>query len=159
VALVQDTLGSIFLIFVIGRIDFDLPSIAALLTIVGYSINNTIVIYDRIREITPNNNKKILSNKKISNFINRAINETLSRTINTSTTTLIASISLVLLAGGAIRSFALVLSVGIILGAFSSIFTAPATYLFLHKYFSLSEKQKKLKTKILSREDKARGVI
>ncbi len=159
VALVQDTLGAILIVFVIGDLEFDLPSIAALLTIVGYSINNTIVIYDRIREIMPNNPKKPLSNRQIEGFVNRAINETLSRTINTSLTTLIASLTLALLAGGVIRSFALLLSAGIVLGAFSSIFAAPATYLFLRERFASNKEKNITNASGISREEKASGVV
>jgi len=160
VALLHDTMGAL-LVFVIGRFEFDLPSIAALLTIVGYSINNTIVIYDRIREIMPYNPKKPLSDEQVGTYVNKAINETLSRTINTSLTTLFASVSIWLLAGGVIRSFGLVLSVGIIFGAFSSMFAAPATYLFLRRRFSNKQKEGESATGTTghSREDRARGVV
>jgi len=158
VALVQDTLGA-FLVFIFGRYEFDLPSVAALLTVVGVSINNTIIVYDRIRETLPNN--KDIDDEAVTACVNKAVNDTLSRTINTTLTTLFCSISLWIFAGGVIQSFALVLTVGLSLGAFSSTFAAPATYLFLRKHFR--HKQNGLfadKSKTgFSREEKQRGVV
>ncbi len=160
VALVQDTFGAM-LVFVFGRYEFDLPSVAALLTIVGVSINNTVVVYDRIRETLPAaDGKKPLSDEQVVHYVNKAVNDTLSRTINTTMTTLFASVSLWLLAGGVIKSFALVLTVGLALGAFSSTFAAPAAYLFMWRRFA----QHMVPTRTegergLSREDKARGVV
>ena len=134
--LVHDTLGAL-LVFVLFRYEFDLPSVAALLTIVGYSINSTIVIYDRIREIVPPiGGQKDISFDKLKSLVNKAVNDTLSRTINTSITTLFATVSLAVLGGGVIASFALALSFGIVLGAFASTFIAPATYLFLRKHYA-----------------------
>lgn len=156
IALLQDTLGAI-LVFTFGRLEFDLPSIAALLTIVGYSINNTIVVYDRIRETVPLGGKKPMDFKVVSSTVNKAVNDTLSRTINTTLTTLFASVSLWLFAGGVIQSFALVLTVGILLGALSSTFTAPAVYLFMKKNFSKESASSQART--ATREDKARGIV
>ena len=134
VALLQDTFGA-FLVFVIFRYEFDLPSVAALLTVVGVSINNTIIVYDRIRETLPTTKDEDLDDQTLTACVNKAVNDTLSRTINTTLTTLFCSISLWIFAGGVIKSFAIVLTVGLALGAFSSTFAAPATYLFLKKYF------------------------
>jgi preprotein translocase SecF subunit len=142
----------------ISSIEFDLPSIAAVLTVVGYSINNTIIIYDRVRETMPTDTKTPLNDEQVRGFVNQAINDTFSRTINTTLTTLFASMALWIFAGGVVRNFAIVLSVGILLGAFSSTFLAPATYLFFRKNFHNPEEAKKSK-KGLSREDKARGVV
>lgn len=158
VALLQDTFGAL-MVFVFGRYEFDLPSIAALLTIVGYSINNTIVIYDRIRETMPSGNKKSASMEQVSAAVNKAINDTFSRTINTSLTTLFATVSLLIFAGGVIKSFALVLTVGIILGAFSSTFAAPGTYLFLRKRMAAREKTTTTTHTGPTREEKAKGVV
>lgn len=161
IALVHDAIVALA-VFPLSRaissIEFDLPSIAAVLTVVGYSINNTIVIYDRIRETMPKEEKKPLTDDEVRGFVNQAINDTFSRTINTTLTTLFASIALWAFAGGVVRNFAIVLSVGIVLGAFSSTFLAPATYLFFRKNFQRPEQQKSSK-KGLSREDKARGVV
>lgn len=155
--LVHDTLGAL-LVFVIFRFEFDLPSIAALLTIIGYSINSTIVIYDRIREIVPPiGGKKEPSFEELKSAVNKAVNDTLSRTINTSLTTLFSTVALAVLGGGVIASFALALTVGIVLGAFASTFIAPATYLFLRRnyahMFVASAKGG------YTREDRARGVV
>jgi preprotein translocase subunit SecF len=160
VALVQDTFGA-FLVFVFGRYEFDLPSIAALLTVVGVSINNTVVVYDRIRETLPPGHKKGGEDPEVIACVNKAVNDTLSRTINTTLTTLFSSIALWIFAGGVIKSFAIVLTVGLALGAFSSTLAAPATYLLLRRRFG----HKNLDVAVSddkrgpSREDKARGVV
>ena len=105
--------------FSISQIEFNLASIAAILTIAGYSINDTVVVFDRIRE---NINK--LRNLKIFDLLNRSINSTLSRTLMTSITTLIALTSLFLLGGEVIRGFIIVMIWGVIIGTYSSIFIA-----------------------------------
>lgn len=108
-------------IFSIFEIEVSAPIIAAVLTIVGYSLNDTIVVYDRIRE-----NIKA-SKKNLSDFtstINRSINETLSRTVVTSGTTLIVVLVLYFFGGEVLRSFALALTIGIVVGTYSSIFIA-----------------------------------
>ena len=158
VALVHDSLGALAL-FAFARIEFDLPSVAALLTVVGYSINNTIVIYDRVREILPTQTKKPLTDQQVEGYVNEAVNSTLSRTINTTLTTLAASVALLLLTKGAVQNFAAVLSLGILLGAFSSTFVAPATYLGLRKRFFDPEANQKQKSKGHSREDRERGIV
>lgn len=159
VCLIQDTFGA-FLVFVIGRYEFDLPSVAALLTVVGVSINNTIVVYDRIRETLPAGDSTKLPEGVVRQCVNKAINDTMSRTINTSLTVLFSSISLWIFAGGVIKSFAAVLTIGLGLGALSSTLAAPATYLFMVHYLGNREGfQKVAKPKGYSREDKARGVV
>lgn len=159
VALIHDALGALA-VFPIFRIEFELASVAAVLTVVGYSINNTIVIYDRIRETMPDESAKRLSDEEVRKNVNRAINDTFSRTVNTTLTTLMASLALFFFAGGTVQNFAAVLSVGIVLGAFSSTFLAPATYLFFRKVLHRPEAEEQAKAKTgLSREDKARGVV
>ena len=167
VGLLHDALG-VFLIFTIGDMEFNLPCVAALLTIVGYSINNTIVVYDRIREAVPASERRHMPYEQLVQHVNKALTDTLSRTINTSLTTLCASVALWLWAGGTIAVFALALSLGIILGGFSTTFVAPAVYLKLHQWFlkraqtaisaqskeALSQQQNQL-----TREDKLRGVV
>lgn len=162
IALIHDALGALILFSIpvaAIRLEFNLPSIAALLTVVGYSINNTIVVFDRIRETLPRDPKTPLTEDEVRSHVNRAINDTFSRTINTSLTTLFASLALFLFAGGAVQNFALVLSVGIVLGALSSTFLAPASYLFFRKHFFQPETGDTKSRKGLSREDKARGVV
>jgi len=99
--------------------EFTLPIIAALLTIIGYSLNDTIIVFDRIRE-----NLRKHHRSPLEFIINRSVNETLSRTILTSGTTLIVLLALFLLGGGIIHDFAFALIVGILVGTYSSIFVA-----------------------------------
>jgi len=106
-------------IFVLARLEFNLPMIGALLTIVGYSLNDTIVIYDRIRE-----NKDRYTRKDLTGLINTSINETLTRTVATSVTTLLAMSMFILIGGPVIRNFALAMFLGIIFGTYSTVFVA-----------------------------------
>ncbi|MES2504413.1 MAG: protein translocase subunit SecF [Myxococcota bacterium] len=158
VCLIQDTFGA-FLVFVFLRYEFDLPSVAALLTVVGVSINNTIVVYDRIRETLPPGERSNFSDAEITAVVNKAVNDTLSRTINTALTVLFSSISLWIFAGGVIQSFAAVLTIGLGLGAFSSTFAAPAAYLFMMRHFRSRIGKVQATNQGFSREDKARGVV
>lgn len=105
----------------IGYLDLEitLVVVAALLTIIGYSLNDTIVTFDRVRE-----NLKRYKRDKIEEILDRSINETLPRTVLTSGTTLVATIALLVLGGGVIRGFAWIMTFGIIVGTFSSIFIA-----------------------------------
>ena len=118
VALIHDVLVSIGAMSITAR-EFSLPVIAALLTIVGYSINDTIVVFDRIRE-----NMRLRKKLKFAELVNVSINQTLSRTILTSVTTLLTVLSLFVFGGEVINPFAFVLLVGIIVGTYSSIFVA-----------------------------------
>ena len=125
IALVHDvvlTLG----IFSELQIKFDLAIIAALLTIVGYSINDTVVVFDRVRE-----NLRKYKTKDLSAVLNLSINETLSRTMMTSVTTLLALIALFVLGGDVIRGFVFAMIWGIIVGTYSSVFVASTILLFL----------------------------
>lgn len=111
--------------------DFNLSTIAAILTIIGYSVNDSVVIYDRIRE-----NLRKYSRKGVGDIINLSINETLSRTTITALTTLLANLALILLGGEAIRSFSVLVFFGIFIGTYSSIFiSAPILTLFNFKNF------------------------
>jgi len=125
IALFHDVIISLgFLSF--SGMEVNLLTVTALLTIAGYSINDTIVIYDRIREISPQMRKAPLKD-----IINSAINSTLSRTIITSLTTLMVVASIYFLGGEALRGFSFVLLVGIIAGTYSSIYIAsPLVLLF-----------------------------
>ncbi len=106
-------------LFAIFRIEVNLPTIAAFLTIVGYSLNDTIVIYDRIRE-----NLKIDKKGKIFDIINRSVNQSLSRTLNTSFTTFVPVIILFVFGGSVLRGFSLALLIGVIVGTYSSMYIA-----------------------------------
>lgn len=130
IALVHDAILA-FGFMSITQLDFNLSSIAALLTIIGYSVNDSVVIYDRIRE-----NLRKYKLKTIDEIIDLSINETLSRTVLTVITTLIANLALIIFGGEAIRSFSILVFFGIIAGTYSSIFiSAPILKLFkLERY-------------------------
>ncbi len=125
VALVHDVVITIG-IFSFLQIKFDLAIIAALLTIVGYSLNDTVVVFDRVRE-----NLRKYKKKPLNEVLNLSINETLSRTVMTSVTTLIALISLFILGGDVIHGFVFAMIWGVIIGTYSSIFVASAILLRL----------------------------
>lgn len=109
------------------HVQINSPFIAAILTVVGYSINNTIVIYDRVRE-----NKRLMKKSRLNDLINTSIRQTLSRTIMTSLTTAAAIVPLYVLGGSVIREFLLPLLVGVIGGTYSSIFIAAPLYYDLY---------------------------
>jgi preprotein translocase SecF subunit len=127
IALFHDVMITIGIFSLLGK-EISLPVVAALLTIVGYSLNDTIVIFDRIRE-----DLKIYRKETYTNVINHSINETLSRTIITSLTTFIAVLSLYVFGGNVINDFAFALLIGVIVGTYSSIFIASP---ILVEYFS-----------------------
>ena len=106
-------------IFALFGVEVNLPTIAGFLTIVGYSLNDTIVIYDRIRE-----NLKLEGRRPIFNIINLSVNQSLSRTLNTSLTTFIPVIILFLFGGSVLRGFSLALLIGVIVGTYSSMYIA-----------------------------------
>ena len=109
------------------HIQINSPFIAAILTIVGYSINNTIVIYDRVRE-----NKRLMKKNRLNDLINTSVHQTMSRTMMTSLTTAAAIIPLYVLGGSTIREFLLPLLVGVVGGTYSSIFIATPLYYDLY---------------------------
>ena len=115
----------------ITNTEFTLPIVAALLTIVGYSINDTIVVYDRIREFMRRFRRE--GNESV---VNRSINSTLSRTILTSVTTLVVVLALFILGGGVIHDFAFTLMIGILIGTYSSIFVASPVVIYWDQYAS-----------------------
>jgi preprotein translocase subunit SecF len=102
------------------RIEVSLPTVAAVLTIIGYSLNDTIVVFDRIRENLKNAGRKV----PYIDVINRSINDVLPRTFMTSMTTFLVLLTLFLLGGAIIRDFAMILMLGVIIGTYSSIFVA-----------------------------------
>ncbi len=118
VAVFHDTIITLGL-FSLLNIDISLTVIAAILTLVGYSMNDTIVVFDRIRE-----NVKLLRREKLSDIVNRSINQTLSRTVLTSGLTFLTVLSLFLFGGEVLHGFSLALVIGIIIGTYSSIFIA-----------------------------------
>ncbi|MDG7053535.1 MAG: protein translocase subunit SecF [Wolbachia endosymbiont of Alcedoecus sp.] len=116
IALVHDVILTVGFISLIG-IEFNISSVAALLTVIGYSINNSVVIYDRIREY-----QKSGKDRHMSEMVDASINATLFRTILTSGTTLLAALPLTLICTGAVRDFSLVIFFGIAIGTCSAIF-------------------------------------
>jgi preprotein translocase subunit SecF len=108
--------------------EISLTVVAALLTLIGYSMNDTIVVFDRIRE-----NRQQTSREPLAAIVNRSINQTLSRTILTSGLTLLTALALLLFGGTVLRGFSLALVIGIVVGTFSSIFIASPILLFWQK--------------------------
>ena len=127
VALAHDVLITIGLYCAFGR-ELSMPIIAALLTIVGYSVNDTIVVFDRIRE-----DLKLEKGKSYKEIANLSINQTLSRTVLTSFTTLLTVVMLLGFGGGAVFDFALALLIGILVGTYSSVFVATPVVLHWHR--------------------------
>lgn len=125
IALIHDVL-IIMGIFSVWQIDFDLTVLAALLAVIGYSLNDTIVVFDRIRE-----NFRKMRKGTSREIINRSLNQTLSRTLMTSLTTLLVVFALFLFGGEVIHSFALALMLGVVVGTYSSIYVASSTALTL----------------------------
>ena len=117
-ALFHDVLITLGIFSVLGR-EITLPILAAFLTIVGYSLNDTIVVFDRIRE-----NMRVFHRETFSTVVNKSINRTLGRTVITSLTTLMAVIFLFLFGGEVIHDFAFALIIGVVIGTYSSIFVA-----------------------------------
>ena len=124
-ALIHDVI-IIMGIFSVWQLDFDLTVLAALLAVIGYSLNDTIVVFDRIRE----NFRKMRKGTSIEIF-NTSLNQTLSRTLMTSLTTLVVVVSLFVFGGKVIHSFALALMLGVVVGTYSSIYVASAVTLVL----------------------------
>ena len=117
-ALVHDVVLTIG-VFAVLQIEFNLSIIAAILTIVGYSLNDTVVVFDRVRE-----NLRRFKQKPLKDVLNQSINETLSRTVMTSFTTLLALIALYVLGGDVIRGFTFAMIWGVLVGTYSSVFIA-----------------------------------
>ncbi len=121
VALFHDVLIVLGVFAVLGKfynVEINTPFIAALLTVLGYSVNDTIIVFDRIRENLPR------SVENFTNTINKSVNQTLVRSLNTSFTTLLVLLAIIIFGGGSIREFVLALAIGIFIGTYSSIFVA-----------------------------------
>lgn len=130
ICLIHDAIVVAGIVAALGK-EINVQILAALLTIIGYSINDTIVIFDRVRE-----NLQIDSDPPLPWVINKSINETLSRTINTSFTTLITTICLFLFADGVIRDFAFAMSLGILVGTYSTIYVASPVVIITDRLFN-----------------------
>ena len=118
IALVHDVILTIG-VFCFTQLEFNLPIIAAILTIVGYSMNDTVVVYDRVRE-----NLRKHRSKPMVELLDLSINQTLSRTVITSVTTLLALVSLYIFGGSVIKGFTFAMIWGVVVGTYSSIFVA-----------------------------------
>ncbi len=125
IALIHDVLITVG-VFSLLQVEFDLPVLAAILAVIGYSLNDTIVVYDRIRE-----NFRKMRKGVPQEIINSSLNQTLSRTLVTSVTTLLVLLALFFLGGEIIHGFALALIVGVVVGTYSSIYVASTAVLAL----------------------------
>lgn len=125
VALIHDVGITVGILSLLG-VEVDLNIIAALLTLIGYSLNDTIIIFDRLRE-----NLRLGTLPDMASLINRSVNQTLSRTILTSGTTLLASLALYFFGGGVIHDFAMCMTIGVFVGTYSSIYIASALLMVL----------------------------
>ena len=132
------TLGFIALF----RVEVALPTVAAILTILGYSLNDTIIVFDRIRE---NLNKKGARKRDQIDLVNESINETLPRTVLTSGTTLAVLVALLILGGAVIRDFTIVLILGVGFGTYSSIFVASPALIEIQKRWGEGKSNEKKK--------------
>ncbi len=126
-ALVHDVLITVG-VFALLQLEFNLPVIAAILAIVGYSLNDTIVVYDRIRE-----NALRYRGRPLRDLVNTSLNQTLSRTLLTSATTMLVVLALLIVGGGIIRDFSIALTVGVMVGTYSSVAIASPTYIILRE--------------------------
>jgi len=134
IAVFHDTLITIGLFSIFGEA-IDMTVIAALLTLVGYSMNDTIVIFDRIRE-----NLKVSRREPLESVMNRSVNQTLSRTVMTSGLTFLTIIALFLFGGRVLHAFSFALVCGVIVGTYSSVFIASPIVLFWHNYTDLRKR-------------------
>ncbi|MBS1183539.1 MAG: preprotein translocase subunit SecF [Proteobacteria bacterium] len=125
--------------FAVSQVEFNLSSIAAILTIVGYSLNDTVVVYDRIREM-----RRKYKRLNLVVLLDLAINQTLTRTTNTALTTLIALSALVIFGGEVIRSFTGSMLFGVVIGTYSSIFIAAPVLIFLDPQLAGDKSSKKV---------------
>jgi len=122
--------------FAITYKEFSLTTVAAILTIIGFSMNDTIVVFDRIRE-----NAARLRDRKFDRVVNQSINETLSRTILTSATVFFVTLAMNIFGVGVIRDFAFAMNVGVIVGTYSSIFIASPVLIWLNERYLVSQRK------------------
>jgi len=135
VAVIHDVLIVLGL-FALAGFEFNLTTIAGLLTLVGYSVNDTVVVFDRVRE-----NLRRSRRERLIDVMNKSLNQTLSRTVLTSGTTLLVVGSLMFLGGDVLRSFAFILTLGVIVGTYSSIYIASPFALLWEQVFGRSAQQ------------------
>jgi preprotein translocase subunit SecF len=138
VAMVHDLVMVAGYYFLSGA-EFTITSIAVLLTVAGYSVNDTIVVYDRVREIFK---KGVTSGEMLPNTINRAINQTLSRTVLTSFVTLISVVPIAILCQGELKNFAIGMGIGIFAGTYSTVYIASPMTIYVEKFQNYRAKKK-----------------
>lgn len=141
IALAHDVIITVGIFSVLGHfygVEVNVPFVAALLTILGYSVNDTIVVFDRVRE----NLNKAGAKDAFEETVNSSVNQSLTRSINTSLTVVVVLVAIILFGGESIQSFSLALLVGIVLGTYSSIFIASALLVELWKRKKIAAKQK-----------------
>ena len=151
IACLHDTIITIGLFSLFDK-EITLTVIAALLTLVGYSMNDTIVIFDRIRE-----NNRLNNRESLGDLINRSVNQTLSRTVMTSGLTFLAVIALFLFGGPVLHGFAFALVVGILIGTYSSVFVASPIVLFWHNFADARKKTAPVPAAQPRQAEEARG--
>ncbi len=140
-ALFHDVLITLTALAITGR-EINLPTVAALLALVGYSVNDSVVVFDRVRE-----NLKLHRGEDLEQLMNTSINQTLSRTFITSGTTLMVVLSLYFFGGDVINTFAFVLLIGIFVGTYSSIFVASPVALWMHRLLAARRDSKRKKSR------------
>jgi len=138
-ALFHDVLITLTALAITGR-EMNLPTVAALLALVGYSVNDSVVVFDRVRE-----NLKLHRGEDLEGLMNTSINQTLSRTFITSGTTLMVVLSLYFFGGDVINTFAFVLLIGVLVGTYSSIFVASPVALTIHRLLAVRRDKKRKK--------------
>ncbi len=136
IALIHDIILTLAII-IIANVSFDLTVLASVLTVVGYSLNDKIVVFDRIRE-----NVKAMPDTSLMQVMNKSINETLSRTILTSTSTLLALLALLVFGGEVIYGFSLAMIAGILIGTYSSIGIASSSVYYMQQFASKKKSKK-----------------
>ena len=136
IALLHDIILTIGM-FSVSSLEFNLATVAAILLIIGYSMNDTVVVYDRIRE-----NLKKFRKISIISLLNKSVNETLSRTINTTATTILALLALFIFGGNIIKDFSFAMIWGILIGTYSSILIATPVLVFLNVKRSQANEEK-----------------
>ncbi|HEY5448441.1 MAG TPA: protein translocase subunit SecF, partial [Polyangia bacterium] len=147
VALLHDaviTIGA----FAITYKEFSLTTVAAVLTIIGFSMNDTVVVFDRIRE-----NAARYRDRRFDRVVNQSINETLSRTILTSATVFFVTLAMNIWGVGVIRDFAFAMNVGVIVGTYSSIFIASPILIWLNEKFTANQRKNQRQARRPQRED------
>jgi preprotein translocase subunit SecF len=137
VAIVHDVILTLGL-FALAGLEFNLTTIAGFLTLVGYSVNDSVVIFDRVRENLRQNRRGSLAD-----VMNKSINQTLSRTVLTSSTTLLVVGSLLLLGGDVLRGFAFILTIGVVVGTYSSVYIASPFALVWERWFGAEARSKR----------------